>query len=145
VEIVGGRRRPRRPSTAPARLDAIGMKGVVIGREIEAFVGDRLLEALWASAVADQGRYLDVETLDNVIRWFLWPALGPDGSVSDLPYRGRRSRMRHFLAPVCPCLKWPLTKLTDVVDLDDDLIEKIATQSDSSRRPVDPRARADPR
>jgi hypothetical protein len=37
---------------------------------------------------------------------------------------------RHFLAQFGPCLKWPWTKLTNVVDLDEALIEKIAAQSD---------------
>jgi carnitine 3-dehydrogenase len=38
--------------------------------------------------------------------------------------------MRHFLAQFGPCLAWPWTKLTDVVDLDDALVEKIGQQSD---------------
>src|SRR5690606_19564028 len=38
--------------------------------------------------------------------------------------------MRHFMAQFGPCLKWPWTKYTDVVDLDDALVEKIARQSD---------------
>jgi carnitine 3-dehydrogenase len=43
---------------------------------------------------------------------------------------GGEAGMRHFLAQFGPCLKWPWTKLTDVVDLDEALIEKIAAQSD---------------
>ena len=39
--------------------------------------------------------------------------------------------MRHFLAQFGPCLQWPWTKLTDVVDLDDALVEKIGAQSDA--------------
>ena len=31
--------------------------------------------------------------------------------------------MRHFLAQFGPCLKWPWTKLMDVPELTDDLIE----------------------
>src|SRR3546814_17426913 len=38
--------------------------------------------------------------------------------------------MRHFMAQFGPCLKWPWTKYTDVVDLDDALVDKIARQSD---------------
>ena len=38
--------------------------------------------------------------------------------------------MRHFLEQFGPCLEWPWSKLTDVPDLDDALIEKIASQSD---------------
>jgi carnitine 3-dehydrogenase len=38
--------------------------------------------------------------------------------------------MRHFLEQFGPCLQWPWTKLTDVPDLDDELINRIVTQSD---------------
>ena len=38
--------------------------------------------------------------------------------------------MRHFLAQFGPALKWPWTKLTDVPELTDELVEKIAAQSD---------------
>jgi carnitine 3-dehydrogenase len=43
---------------------------------------------------------------------------------------GGEAGMRHFLAQFGPCLEWPWTKLTDVVDLDEALIEKIGAQSD---------------
>ena len=39
--------------------------------------------------------------------------------------------MRHFLAQFGPALKWPWTKLMDVPDLDDALVETIAAQSDA--------------
>ena len=38
--------------------------------------------------------------------------------------------MKHFLEQFGPCLQWPWTKLTDVPDLDDDLINLIVAQSD---------------
>ena len=38
--------------------------------------------------------------------------------------------MRHFLAQFGPALAWPWTKLMDVPDLDDALIDKIVSQSD---------------
>ena len=38
--------------------------------------------------------------------------------------------MRHFLAQFGPALEWPWTKLTDVPELTDELIDKIAAQSD---------------
>ena len=39
--------------------------------------------------------------------------------------------MKHFLEQFGPCLQWPWTKLTDVPDLDDDLINLIVSQSDA--------------
>ncbi|MGO8601303.1 3-hydroxyacyl-CoA dehydrogenase NAD-binding domain-containing protein, partial [Rhizobium ruizarguesonis] len=48
VEIVGGEKTSAATiKAAMERLTPIGMKGVHIAKEIEAFVGDRLLEALW--------------------------------------------------------------------------------------------------
>src|SRR3984885_2165172 len=132
VEIVGGTATTVATiDHARAVLDAIGMKGVIVAREIEAFVGDRLLEALWREALwLIKNDICDVETLDNVIRYSFglrWAQMG-----LFQPYRiaGGEAGMRHFLAQFGPCLQWPWTKLTDVVDLDDALIDKIATQSD---------------
>jgi carnitine 3-dehydrogenase len=39
--------------------------------------------------------------------------------------------MKHFLEQFGPCLQWPWTKLTDVPDLDDALIDRIVEQSDA--------------
>jgi len=44
---------------------------------------------------------------------------------------GGPAGMRHFLAQFGPALQWPWTKLTDVPDLDDSLINRIADQSDA--------------
>ena len=129
VEIVGGAATTRATiDRARAVLDAIGMKGVVIAREIEAFVGDRLLEALWREALwLIKDDICDVETLDDVIRYSFGLRWAQMGLFQTYRIAGGEAGMRHFLAQ---CLKWPWTKLTDVVDLDEDLIEKIAAQSD---------------
>ena len=132
VEIVGGAATTETTiDRARAVLDAIGMKGVVIAREIEAFVGDRLLEALWREALwLIKDDICDVETLDDVIRYSFGLRWAQMGLFQTYRIAGGEAGMRHFLAQFGPCLKWPWTKLTDVVDLDDALIEKIAAQSD---------------
>ena len=43
---------------------------------------------------------------------------------------GGEAGIRHFLAQFGPALAWPWTKLMDVPDLDDALIDKIVSQSD---------------
>ena len=43
---------------------------------------------------------------------------------------GGEAGMRHFIEQFGPCLKWPWSKLTDVPELDDELVDKIASQSD---------------
>lgn len=132
VEIVGGKATSRETiKRARAAVDAIGMKGVVIAREIEAFVGDRLLEALWREALwLIKDDICDVETLDDVIRYSFGLRWAQMGLFQTYRIAGGEAGMRHFLAQFGPCLKWPWTKLTDVVDLDDALIEKISAQSD---------------
>lgn len=132
VELVGGKATaPETLVRARAILDAIGMKGVIIAREIEAFVGDRLLEALWREALwLIKDDICDVETLDDVIRYSFGLRWAQMGLFQTYRIAGGEAGMRHFLAQFGPCLQWPWTKLTDVVDLDDALVEKIGTQSD---------------
>ena len=72
---------------------SIGMKPVVIRKEIEAFVGDRLLEAAWREALwLVKDGICTVEELDDIMRYRLRPALGADGHVPGLSRRRRRGR-----------------------------------------------------
>ena len=43
---------------------------------------------------------------------------------------GGEAGMAHFIGQFGPCLEWPWTKLMDVPELTDELVEKIASQSD---------------
>ncbi|OHV18997.1 carnitine 3-dehydrogenase [Rhizobium sp. RMa-01] len=132
VEIVGGAKTSAATiRAAMERLPPIGMKGVHIAKEIEAFVGDRLLEALWREALwLIHDDICTVETLDDVIRYSFGLRWAQMGLFQTYRIAGGEAGMRHFLAQFGPCLAWPWTKLTDVVDLDDALIEKIGRQSD---------------
>ncbi|MBX4935494.1 carnitine 3-dehydrogenase [Rhizobium bangladeshense] len=132
VEIVGGEKTSAATiRAAMERLPPIGMKGVHIAKEIEAFVGDRLLEALWREALwLIHDDICTVETLDDVIRYSFGLRWAQMGLFQTYRIAGGEAGMRHFLAQFGPCLAWPWTKLTDVVDLDDALIEKIGRQSD---------------
>lgn len=132
AELVGGERTSRATlEEARAKLAPIGMKGVIINREIEAFVGDRLLEALWREALwLIKDDICDTETLDDVIRYSFGMRWAQMGLFETYRIAGGEAGMSHFLAQFGPCLSWPWTKLTDVVDLNDELVEKIAGQSD---------------
>jgi carnitine 3-dehydrogenase len=44
---------------------------------------------------------------------------------------GGEAGMRHFMAQFGPCLQWPWTKLTDVPEFTDELVELISSQSDA--------------
>ncbi len=133
VELVGGKKTTKATiERAMQGVEQIGMKGVVIAKEIEAFVGDRLLEALWREALwLIQDDICDTETLDNVMRYSFGMRWAQMGLFETYRIAGGEAGMRHFLAQFGPCLKWPWTKFTDVVDLDDALVEKIGAQSDA--------------
>ena len=132
VELVGGQATASETLTrARAIYTAIGMKPVTIRREIEAFVGDRLLEALWREALwLVHDDIASVTEIDDVIRYSFGLRWAQMGLFQTYRIAGGEAGMRHFLHQFGPALKWPWTKLMDVPDLDDALIARIADQSD---------------
>lgn len=133
AELVGGEKTSKATlEDAKAKLAPIGMKGVIINKEIEAFVGDRLLEAVWREGLwLIKDDICDTETLDDVIRYSFGMRWAQMGMFETYRIAGGEAGMRHFIAQFGPCLSWPWTKLMDVVDLDDALTDKIASQSDA--------------
>ncbi|MES0213325.1 carnitine 3-dehydrogenase [Mesorhizobium sp. M0028] len=132
LELVGGRQTNRTAlEDAKARLTTIGMTGLIINKEIDAFVADRLMEALWREALwLIKDDICDTETLDNVIRYSFGLRWAQMGLFETYRVAGGEAGMRDYLSKYGPCLQWPWTKLTNVVDLNAELVEKIASQSD---------------
>ena len=132
VEIVAGQ------ATDPAAVErateiyaSVGMKPVVVRREIDAFIGDRLQEALWREALwLIHDGVATVEEIDDVIRYSFGLRWAQMGVFQTYRLAGGEAGMRHFLEQFGPCLAWPWTKFTDVPELDDALIDTIAGQSD---------------
>ena len=129
----------RRGGTSPAAVEraeavyrAVGMAPLRVRKEIDGFVADRLLEALWREAlwlVADG--VATVDEIDDAIRLgagLRWSFMG-----TFLAYRmaGGDAGMRGFLEHFGPALEWPWTKLTDVPELTPGLVDRIASQSDA--------------
>ena len=123
---------------------SIGMRPLVVRKEIDGFVADRLLEALWREALwlVNDG-VATVSEIDDAIRFgagLRWSFMG-----TFLTYRiaGGEAGMRHFMEQFGPALQWPWSKLTDVPELTGELIDRLVDESDDAgRRPVDPRARS---
>jgi carnitine 3-dehydrogenase len=133
VELCGGERTaPETLERAGAVYRAVGMRPLRLRREIDAFVADRLLEALWREAlwlVADE--VATVEEIDDAIRFgagLRWAAMG-----TFMTYRiaGGAAGMRHFMEHFGPALELPWTKLTDVPELTPELVDRIVAQSDA--------------
>jgi carnitine 3-dehydrogenase len=118
----------------------LGMRPLVLQHEVDGFVADRLLEALWREAlwlVADG--VATVEQVDDAIRFgagLRWASMG-----TMLTYRiaGGEGGMRHFMAQFGPALQWPWSKLTDVPELTEDLLDRIEQQSDAQAAGADVR------
>jgi carnitine 3-dehydrogenase len=113
-------------------MRTLGMMPLRIRREIDAHVADRFLEAVWREAlwlVKD-----DIATtteIDDVIRFGFGIRWAQMGLFETYRVAGGEAGMRHFIAQFGPCLSWPWTRLTDVPELDEALIDKIASQSDA--------------
>jgi carnitine 3-dehydrogenase / betainyl-CoA thioesterase len=133
VEVCGGE---GTSVEALARAEEIyrtvGMAPLRVRKEIDGFVADRLLEALWrealwlvADGVATAGEVDDAIRFGAGLRWSFMGTF--------LAYRmaGGDAGMRGFLEHFGPALEWPWTKLTDVPPLTPELVDRIASQSDA--------------
>src|SRR5262245_10322243 len=132
VEIVGGEKTSKKfIERAREQYASIGMKPVVIRKEIEAFVGDRLLEAAWREALwLVKDGITTVEELDDIMRYSFGLRWAQMGMFQVYRIAGGEAGMRHFMAQFGPCLSWPWTKLMDVPEFNDELVDLIAGQSD---------------
>ncbi len=112
-------------------LSSVGMKSVRLKKEIDAHIGDRLLESLWREALwLVKDDYATTAEIDDIIRFSFGIRWAQMGLFETYRIAGGEAGMKHFIAQFAPALGWPWSRLTDVPELDDDLTEKIAAQSD---------------
>jgi carnitine 3-dehydrogenase len=132
VEVVGGRLTSAETRARAVRVyRALGMHPLEVRTEIDGFVADRLLEALWREALHLVND--DVATVDEIDRAVcMGPGLRWAFMGSFLTYRlgGGEAGMRHFMAQFGPALKLPWTRL-EAPELTEGLIDKVAEQSDA--------------
>ncbi|NQU58085.1 MAG: L-carnitine dehydrogenase [Rhodospirillales bacterium] len=132
VEVCGGNLTSQETKDAAAEFYAsIGMRPLHVRKEIDGFIADRLMEALWREALwMINDDVATAEEIDDAMRFgpgLRWSFMG-----TFMTYRiaGGTGGMRHFMKQFGPTLGLPWTKLMDVPDLTDDLVDKIAGQSD---------------
>ncbi|HVE18396.1 MAG TPA: 3-hydroxyacyl-CoA dehydrogenase NAD-binding domain-containing protein, partial [Ilumatobacteraceae bacterium] len=132
VEVCGGAQTSETTKQQAAEMyRSVGMQPLILSKEIDGFVADRLMEALWREALwlVNDGVATAAE-IDDAMRFgpgLRWSFMG-----TFLIYRiaGGEAGMRHFMAQFGPALKWPWTKLMDVPELTDELLDRICSQSD---------------
>jgi carnitine 3-dehydrogenase len=113
-------------------LKSIGMEPLIVRNEIDAHLADRFLEACWREALwLIKDDIATTEEIDNAIRYGFGLRWGQMGLFETYRLAGGEEGMAHFIRQFGPCLQWPWTKLMDVPDLDEELVQKIATQSDA--------------
>ncbi|MBW4022738.1 MAG: carnitine 3-dehydrogenase [Proteobacteria bacterium] len=136
VELCGGER------TAPVAIERakdlfarIGMHPLHVKREIDGFIADRLLEALWREALwLVHDGVATVAEVDDAIRFGAGLRWAFMGTFQIYRLAGGEAGMRHFMAQFGPALKLPWTKLMDVPELTDDFLDVLAAQSDDQAR-----------
>ncbi|MFI0471622.1 L-carnitine dehydrogenase [Halomonas sp. HMF6819] len=126
VELVGGSATTSEHlDTGQALYQTLAMRPLVVRKEIEGHLADRLMEALWREALhlVNDG-VATTEEIDAAVvygcglRWSLM------GTFLTFHLAGGESGMRHMLEQFGPALKLPWTKL-EAPELTDELIERV--------------------
>ena len=132
VELVGGK------NTASVTIErageiyhSLGMHPLHVKKEIEAFIADRLLEAIWRESLwLVKDGIATTQDIDDAVRYGFGLRYAQMGVFDTYRVAGGEAGMRHFMAQFGPCLKWPWTRLMDVPEFTDELVDLIAGQSD---------------
>ncbi|WP_136246868.1 L-carnitine dehydrogenase [Halomonas borealis] len=139
VELVGGEAtEASHTERAQALYQELAMRPLVVKREIEGHIADRLMEALWREALhlVNDG-VATTEEIDAAVvygcglRWSLM------GTFLTFHLAGGEQGMRHMLEQFGPALKLPWTKL-EAPELTDELIDKVVEgcEYQAADRPV---------
>ena len=133
VEVVGGAQTAAATIVrAKALFSALGMHPLHVRVEIEAFLADRLMEALWREALwLLHDGIATAEEIDDAVRFGCGLRWAQMGTFQTFALAGGKGGIRHMLKQFGPCLQWPWSKLTDVPELDDAFVDTIAAQCES--------------
>jgi carnitine 3-dehydrogenase len=139
VEVLGGEKTSAESiQAAKAFYTAIGMRPLHVRVEVEGFIADRLMEALWREALwLVKDGVATTEEVDAAViygcglRWSLM------GTFLTFHLAGGEGGMRHMLHQFGPALKLPWTKLV-APELTEDLIDRVADgcEHQAAGRPI---------
>jgi carnitine 3-dehydrogenase len=127
VEVLGGKKTaPDSVDRACAFYESIGMRPMRVKKEIEGFVADRLLEALWRESLhlINDGVATTAD-IDDAMRFGAGIRFSYMGQMMIYHIAGGDAGMHHFMAQFGPALKLPWTKLV-APELTQELINKVA-------------------
>ena len=129
IELVGD---PAQTAHAADVLKTIGFFPLQVRKEIDAHIADRFLEAVWREALwlVKDGIATTAE-IDEAIRMGFGLRWAQMGLFETYRIAGGEAGMKHFMAQFGPALAWPWTKLMDVPEFNEELVDLIAGQSDA--------------
>lgn len=117
---------------AKETLKGVGMFPLHVRKEIDAHIADRFLEAVWREALwLVKDGIATTEEIDEAIRMGFGIRWAQMGLFDTYRVAGGEAGMKHFMAQFGPALEWPWTKLMDVPEFTDELVDLIAGQSDA--------------
>ena len=132
IEVVGTPTNADMLGHVEDTLRGIGMFPLMVKKEIDAHIADRFLEAVWREALwLIKDGIATTSEIDEAIRMGFGLRWAQMGLFETYRIAGGEAGMRHFIEQFGPCLEWPWTKLMDVPELTDELIDEIAGQSDA--------------
>lgn len=133
VEVVGGEQTSAETiERARAIYAGLGMRPLHVRVEIDAFIADRLLEAVWREALwlVNDG-VATTEEIDEAITYGFGLRWAQMGLFETYRTAGGPGGFRHFIEQFGPTLDWPWTKLMDTPEFTPELVDKIVDQSDA--------------
>ena len=136
VEVVGGAGTSAHTiERAMGWFAAAGMSPLRVRSEIDGFVADRLLEALWREALwLVHDGVATVAEIDDAIRLGFGLRWAQMGVFQTYATAGGEGGFRHFIEHFAPTLGLPWTKLTDVPEMTPEFMrELIAQESEQSK------------
>ncbi|WFU71218.1 3-hydroxyacyl-CoA dehydrogenase NAD-binding domain-containing protein [Bradyrhizobium sp. CB2312] len=130
VELCGGR------STDPNALDraaeiyrSVGMRPLVVRKEVDGFIANRLQEAIWREGLwLAHDDVATLEEIDDAIRYSFGLRLAVKGPFN---IGGSGAAMRQMLEKWGPDLTSKWTNYSNVPEHNDAFIDKLAEQSDA--------------
>ncbi|MHC4046096.1 3-hydroxyacyl-CoA dehydrogenase NAD-binding domain-containing protein [Bradyrhizobium sp. 23AC] len=130
VELCAGRRTPPDALTRAAEIyRGLGMHPLVVRKEVDGFIANRLQEAMWREAMwLVNDDLATVQEVDDAVRYSFGLRRAITGPFS---IAGGGGGMRRFMEQWGGTLKCPWSKLTDVPELTNALFDKLAEQADA--------------
>ncbi len=141
VEVCGGEQTAESAvAAAMGTYSSVSMKPLHVRVEIDAFIADRLLEAVWREALwlINDG-VATTEEIDDAIRYGFGLRWAQMGLFETYRAAGGEGGFAHFIRQFGPTLALPWSKLTDVPDFSDELVDTLVAQSDSQSGQYTPR------